>query len=200
MSDNERYRNFATEVYLDSAPENWKDIISDLHLPVFISPLHDKDVYDKDIPERNIKKGDPKKPHHHIQFQFEGKKSVKQVREIIEKFNGVGCEILGSARGYARYLCHLDNPEKAQYNTEDVICYGGLVYSAIIGCMVDKNTAIREMLQFIRANDVISYSDLVDWSEEYEPSWLDCLMNSGSYFIKEYIKSRTWKLHQKSEV
>lgn len=191
MAANLRFRNFACVVYPCSAEPKWLNIIEDSKLQVFISPLHDKDFNDD---------GKKKDDHYHVLVAYEGKKSVDQVREFFNSFGGVGCEIVGSFRGYARYLCHLDNPEKAKYNTLDVKAFGGLVYSVVIGTMADKNTAIRQMLQFIRANDVTSYSDLVDWSEEYEPSWLDCLMNSGSYFIKEYIKSRTWKLHQKSEV
>ena len=37
-----RTRNYACVVYPDSAPENWKEIIAESKVPVFISPLHDQ--------------------------------------------------------------------------------------------------------------------------------------------------------------
>lgn len=44
MAKNERNRIFATVIYPESAPENFKDIISDWHIEAFLSPLHDKDI------------------------------------------------------------------------------------------------------------------------------------------------------------
>lgn len=39
-----RYRNFATVVYPESAPENWLEILAEQFVPAFVSPLHDLDV------------------------------------------------------------------------------------------------------------------------------------------------------------
>ena len=117
-----RYRNFATVVYPESAPENWKDIFSSFKIPSFISPLHDCD--------KNLN-DEPKKPHYHVMIMFEGKKSFEQVQEIFDQIGGVGCELVNSVRGYSRYLCHLDNPEKYQYNVEDVVSFGGADYFAM---------------------------------------------------------------------
>ena len=113
-----RYRNFATVVYPESAPENWLEIIAESKTPVFVSPIHDKDINPN---------GEPKKTHYHVMSMNEGKKSKEQMIEFFSSFGGVGCEVVNSLRGYARYLCHLDNPEKAQYNPEDVKAFGGAV-------------------------------------------------------------------------
>ena len=108
-----RTRNFATIVYEESAPKNWKEILQDFFVPVFISPYHDKDVN----PD-----GTPKKPHWHVLIMFESVKTREQATELFSRINGVGCEKVNSLRGYARYLCHLDNPEKFQYDLDDVSC------------------------------------------------------------------------------
>ena len=186
----ERKRNYATLVYPDSAPENWQEILSELKIPVFISPLHDKDVNAD---------GKPKKPHYHVQFIFDGKKSDDQFKEIIAKFGGVGVEDVQSLRGYARYLCHLDNPDKAQYNTSMVKALGGADYFSVIGRMTDKAQACREMQTYINENDIICFADLADYAAANNSQWYDCLLNSGAYYIKEYIKSRTWKLYKVRE-
>lgn len=183
-SSKARTRNYATVVYQDSAPENWREIISELKIPIFISPYHDKDL---------LPTGEPKKPHWHVMIMFEGVKTEDQAKEIIAKFNGVGCETVNSMRGYARYLCHLDSPDKAQYDIGDVQCYGGADYMNCIGTMADKAKAIREMMAHIEENDILYFSDLLMDCSVNHSDWFDCLINAGSYVIKEFIKSRTYK-------
>ena len=38
-----RVRNFATMVYPESAPENWRETLAGYFVPGFISPIHDKE-------------------------------------------------------------------------------------------------------------------------------------------------------------
>lgn len=185
-----RTRNYATVVYLDSCADNWFEIIAESKTPVLISPLHDKD--------KNAN-GEDKKPHYHVQVLFDSVKTKEQAKEFFDTFGGVGCEVVNSCRAYARYLCHLDNPEKAQYSIDDVKCFGGADYISLIGTASDKAKAIREMIVYIEENDITCFSDLCLFTSENKSDWFDCLINSGAYFIKEYIKSRTWKLHHEEE-
>ena len=106
-----RTRNFATVVYPESAPDNWQEILSEQFVPAFISPLHDNDLNPT---------GEVKKPHYHVMIMFDSVKTREQAQDIFNLIGGVGCEIVQSLRGYARYLCHLDNPDKA-LNTSYVI-------------------------------------------------------------------------------
>lgn len=185
-----RTRNYACVVYLDSAPSDWREIITQSKIPVFISPLHDKDINPNN---------EPKKPHYHIMAMYDSVKSPEQATEFFKSFGGVGCETVNSVRGYARYLCHLDNPEKAQYSTDDVVSLGGADYIAAIGTAADKAKAIREMVNWIEENDCICFADLFMHASVNRSDWFDCLINSGAYVVKEYIKSRTWKLHHQEE-
>lgn len=182
-----RARNFATVVYPESAPENWLNILQELTIPCYVSPIHDSDVNPA---------GEPKKPHYHVMLKFEGKKSPAQVKEIIEKFGGVGVEVVQSARGYARYMCHLDNPEKAQYKTEDVKSYGGADYFGEIGTVLDKYKGIREMIEFCKENGIIVYADLFDYASENRDDWFRILCDNGTYVVKEYLKSRYWGMRE----
>lgn len=185
MADsNGRTRNYATVVYPESAPENWKTILAEACIPCFISPLHDSDTN----PD-----GEPKKPHHHVILMFEGVKTPKQATGVFERIGGVGCETVQSLRGYARYLCHLDNPEKHRYSTEDVLQYGGADYVTAIGLLTDKYRAVGEMLDFCEDNGVVCYADLLVWCRSNRPDWFRVLCDSGTFVIKEYLKSRSWK-------
>lgn len=178
-----RVRNFATVVYPESAPEDWQEILSQQFVPCFISPLHDKDINPG---------GEPKKPHYHVVIMYEGKKSLEQAKELISLFSGVGCEVVQSIRGYARYLCHLDNPEKAQYLPDEVRSLCGADYSATIGLVTDKYKAIDEIMDFCDENGIYSYRDLMKYCRKERRDWFRVLCDNGSYVVLEYLKSASW--------
>lgn len=179
----DRARNFATVVYPDSAPSDWLDILSDQMIPAFVSPLHDKDLNPT---------GEVKKPHFHVIVMFEGKKSKEQINDIFDLIGGVGLEVVKSMRGYARYLCHLDNPEKAQYNVDEVRAFCGADYLGIIGLPIDRYKAIGEMMDYISEEEIKSYAELLQIARLYHPDWFRVLCDSGTYVIKEFIKSYSW--------
>lgn len=178
-----RTRNYATVVYPESAPENWIEILSEQFIPSFISPLHDKDINAT---------GEPKKAHYHVMLLFEGVKTYEQAQAIFDKIGGVGCEPINSIRGYARYLCHLDNPEKAQYEQNDVKALCGADYPGTIGLVTDKYKAIGEMIDYCKENNIVSYSELLEYCRMERFDWFRVLCDNGTVVMKEYLKSRSW--------
>lgn len=183
-----RTRNYATVVYPESAPENWQAILNEHMVPAFISPLHDSDVDPLN---------QPKKPHYHVVIMFDGPKTREQAQEIFKSINGVGVEVIQSIRGYARYLCHLDNPEKAQYRQEDVRCLCGADYSTTIGLPTDKYKAIGEMIDWCIEFNVYSYSDLLQYARNERFDWFRVLCDNGTVVIKEFLKSLEWTNREK---
>lgn len=184
--EDNRSENWATTVYLDSAPDNWEEIVRSLYIPCFISPYHDRDVNDD---------GTPKKPHYHVQFCFESKKSREQVKEITDLFNGVGQEKLRSRSGYCRYLIHRDNPEKAQYNYSEIKVVGNLDLEKTFGSEYNKYQCIKEMRQFCKDNGIMFYADLFDYAAEHHfDDWYKVLCDSGTYVMDRYIKSLQYKV------
>lgn len=194
MAKDSRTRNFMTIVYPDSVntPENWISILSDECIPMFISPLHDKDTED------DMEKT-PKKPHHHVMMMFEGKKSDEQAKAIFDLVGGVGLKHVNSVRGSARYFCHLDSYDKAQYEVNDVICLSGADYLNTIGLPIDKYNAIGDMITFCKENDVYSYSEFLIYCMNNRPDWFKSLCDSSTYVIREFLKSRHWDATQGSE-
>lgn len=183
---NERYRNFATVLYQESAPEDFREIITSWHVPCLLSPYHEFDV--------NERTGEVKKPHWHLLIMFEGKKSEEQVRELLRQVNGVGLEVINSMRGYARYLCHLDNPEKHQYSRDDVKAFGGADYDEITQLETDKVKLCSEMETFIDENDILSYSEFANYCMLHHYSWYRALKVNCSLPIMFYIKSKQWEI------
>ena len=184
-------RNFATVVYPESAPENWREILQELKTAVFISPLHDCDCN----PD-----GEVKKAHYHVMLMYEGKKNINTIKGLCATFGGVGCEKVESKRGYARYLCHLDNPEKAQYSPDDVTTYGGENYTVVIGTVLDKYKAIREMIAYCNDNNIVSYSDLVEYCMKEREDWFRVLADNGTYMVREYLKSKEWTINRERSI
>lgn len=180
-----RTRNFATVVYPDSAPADWKEKLDQLHVAAFISPLHDKDVNPN---------GELKKAHYHVLVMFEGPKDYDtQVKPIFDEIGAVGREIVNSARGYARYLCHLDNPEKATYSPSEVLCMGGADYYSVVTLPTDDLKVITEIKRFCRENEIYSLAEIIDIAESLHPEWYSTIVMSRCYVIDKYIKSLEWE-------
>ena len=178
-----RTRNFATVVYPESASEDWQSKLAECFVPAFISPLHDKDLNPT---------GEPKKAHYHVMVMFETVKTKEQAEELFSKIGGVGCEVVNSTRGYARYLCHMDNPEKVQYEPEQVRSLCGADYTGTIGLVTDKYKAIKEMIAFCRENNIVAYCDLLEYCAEERMDWFRVLCDNGTVVVKEYLKSKSW--------
>lgn len=177
-----RTRNYASIVYPESASAEWQKVLAEQCVPAFISPLHE-DLNPDDS---------EKKPHWHVMLMFESVKNIEQAQEVFNLIGAVQCKRIESVRGYARYLCHLDNPDKKQYEPSEVQAYGGADYRATIGLASDKYAAIREMLAFCQKADVKSYADLLMYASLHREDWFKVLCDNGTMVMKEYLKSKEW--------
>lgn len=180
-----RYRNWAFVFYPgDSAPDNWLDLLRDLHIAGFISPFHDLDKNPDDS---------EKKSHRHCILMYDGVKSASQVKEDISALHGTIPIPIKSLKGYARYLVHADNPEKVQYSPDDVICLGGAEYDQYIGdSPMYRHRELIKMRQFIKSNSIYSFSDFYDYCDANNPDWSAMLDDNSTMSISAYIKSRIY--------
>lgn len=175
-----RSKNFCTVAYPESIsfPE-LKTFLDELHICYLISPLHDKDV----VAEAN---NAPKKPHWHIVLIFDSLKSVPQVKDLMHP-STVGLEIVNSLVSYARYLVHMDNPEKAQYNIEDVVFYG-IDYKQLCLKESDKYDAFGRLLDYVVAEHITSFSSLLLYAKHNDEPMFRALCDN-SYTIREFLRS-----------
>lgn len=178
-----RTRNYACVVYPESAPADWQLILDEQFVPAFVSPLHDKDIDPQ---------GQPKKPHFHVMIMYDSVKTPTQAKELFDKIGGVGCEVVQSVRGYARYLCHLDNPEKHRYDIADVKSLCGSDFMSVISLVTDKYVAIGDMIEFCNDNHIYSYSELLLYCKRNKYEWFKVLCDNGTIVIKEYLQSMFW--------
>lgn len=191
-----RTRNWTSIFYPESAPKNWDEIIESWHCQAFVSPLHDEDenkAEPVDSPDRI------KKAHYHLVLMFEGLKSEQQIKDIIAPLNGTYPQPVQSIRSMARYLVHMDNPEKHQYKKSDIKCYGGADWSAYCQATATVEKQMRsDILDLIREENIREFSDLIDTlaMEPYislHPEWLDFVADQKTMFFSAYIRSRKYK-------
>ena len=184
-SANQRCRSWTFVVYPDdSAPDDWLDILKSLNVPGFVSPLHE-DINPDDT---------EKKPHRHVLLYFEGKKSFSQVKEITDSLGAPHPQYVQSKSGMARYLCHMDNPEKRQYKPEDVICLGGADYMETVATAADLDRLISEMEQWCDDNGVLSYAALCRYARMSRPDWTRALRYRCTVHMRAYLQSCQWEL------
>lgn len=174
-------RNWAFIMYPDSAPTNWREILTNYHINVIVSPLHDKDI--------NPTTNEPKKAHWHVVLNFDSVKTIRQVEEIANSVNGTNPIKVESINGAIRYFTHIDNPEKAQYKREDITNIGSFDIDEPFKRSIDKYNYISEMIDFIETNNVNEFFQFMLYCKNENQEWFKALCDS-SYVIREYIKSR----------
>lgn len=178
-----RTRNWTIVLYPESAPENWRDILDDLHIEWIESPLHDRDY---------TAVGDPKKPHWHILLMFGGVKTYEQVMECIEPLN---CPIptrVHNCKSLVRYMAHLDNPDKAQYDVSKIVAHGGVDLADILKpSSAERYTYIKEMKSWCEEWNITEFEDLFSYAADERPDdWFPLLCDNSAFVMNLYLKSR----------
>lgn len=184
-----RKRNWVFVVYPESAPEDWREQLRALLVPGYISPLHCDDTNAD---------GSKKKPHWHVVLTFKGLKTFEQVKEITDALHAPGPQPCKDIRAYARYLCHLDNPEKAQYQPAEVESLGGNDYLETIKSAADTDTALSEMMDWCIENRCTSFFKLGNYARRERSDWFRVLTSQRTVFLTAWLKSFEWELSRPS--
>lgn len=183
----DRTRNWTVVVYPESAPENWREYLDDLHIEWVESPLHEFD---------SNATGEVKKPHWHVLLLFGGVKSYEQVMEVIQPLRCPIPQRCHNAKAMVRYMAHLDNPEKHQYSVSDIVAHGGVDISELLRPSAsERYTLIREMVAFVKDKGITEFQDLMDYaSVERFDDWFPLLCDNSAYVVGNYIKSQRHRL------
>src|SRR5699024_6441351 len=113
---NVKTKHWTVVIYPVSVCEGKRDILDDEHIIWDETPLHDKYIY----PNIQIKKD-----NNHIMVMYDGVNSYNEILELTERINATVPQRCGSAKGLVRYMLHMDNPEKYQYDRDEMIAHGG---------------------------------------------------------------------------
>lgn len=145
-------RNWAFIAYPESLPDDWREKLKLYGIPCAVSPLHSND---------DSKDGSKKKPHYHIILSYKHPTTYNNVVEFVSGALGQNkkAEPIQDLLAYYRYLCHLDDPDKAQYPVEDIVTYCGFKSPRE---KLDSDDCVLGLFAFIRDNQITDYAYLVD--------------------------------------
>lgn len=184
-----RGKNWVAVMYPESLPSDWKSLLRDMMTDIIISPLHDRDIQ----PD-----GTKKKPHYHVVFKFSSNKTFEQVKTLLEPFNCPIPQKVTSIKGQIRYLIHIDDPDKFQYEQSDIEIIGNVDISPYFQIsQMDKYEMIGDMMDFIDDNGITEFSHLMQYARVHRRGdWFPLLVDSSTYVIDKYISSTRNKMRQ----
>lgn len=167
----QRSRNWLVVVYPDDLLANYLDVLATTGINAVVSPLHDKDMNADGTPKKVhrhlVLTFDSVKTSEQV-YTFFGELFGKQIIEdfqevsdingnVTKKKIGEHISVTGVAMpqrcankiGAIRYLIHMDNPEKAQYSKDDIICMGGANIDEMLKASPDETFVLQATVESI---------------------------------------------------
>lgn len=177
-----RSNKWAFLIYEESTPDNYLEVLEELHIPFILSPWHDKDV--------NSKTGEFKKTHKHGALFFDSLKSYTQVSELLqEKLNTPAhVEAVMSPRGMYDYFTHAENPDKALYDVNDIESGCGFELEKFL-LEQDSTAFMNEVIDVIEENNFTEFEDLVRYARANNYLLLGLIIER-TYFFSRFLDSR----------
>lgn len=189
MAKDKRSNKWAFLLYEESAPDNYLDILEEMHIPFVLSPWHDKDV--------NKETGEIKKAHKHGALFFDSLKSYSQVSELLtSKLNTPAhVEIVMSPKGMYDYFIHTENPEKTRYNIEDIESGCGFELDRFL---INNNSDkfLSTVIDIIEEHNFTEFNSLVRYARKEDKMLLNLIVDK-TYFFAKYLDSRRHSEHKK---
>lgn len=182
MAKEQRSNKWAFLFYRESAPDNYFEVLEDIHVPFILSPWHDKDI--------NKKTGEFKKAHKHGALYFDSLKSYSQVSELIkDRLKGpTHVEPVMSPKGMYDYFTHAENPEKTLYKVEDIESGCGFELDKFL-VQQNSDDFTTEVIDNIEENDFTEFEELVWYARDNNTALLG-LIFERTYFFARYLDSR----------
>lgn len=192
-----RHRGWLAVSYPESIDKDWREKLVNEGVPIYVSPLHDKDVNAD---------GTKKKDHNHYVALWDSPNTYENAKNV---YGAIGAVMPpknpkpGTPKPYAvnvrsalRYLCHLDNPEKAQYDPEQVTCINATLadYYALINSAGDDDLTLDEITDYIDVHGVTSFAAFIRYCKQERPDWKRLAYHKYAALITRYIKSVAWEM------
>lgn len=166
-------RAFTFIIYPDSW-KTWESDLEKLHIPIVVSPIHNRDIWTESDENENQEHvaGTLKKPHYHAIISWDGPVRPSVPLACLEQYGIKYVEAVNNYSAMSRYLCHLDNPEKAQYDIADCICLsGGMPDFERKLTNIEMMEQRDEIMALCEDNGIIEYADLCDFCRYHRPDW-----------------------------
>lgn len=188
---------FCAVLYPDSTTYDVDKLIKALaeeHLTFAVSPVHDCDVDDN---------GNAKKSHYHLLIAYSSATTLNNIKGWFKACGMPESELhtvrfCSSAVGYYRYLTHKDNPEKAQYNVNDIRVFNDCeeLFKKFSKTASEKIDDLARIFQIVDELKTISFHCLIQYLMLNERDLFKLVTSSSALAIcvKEYQRSLEYDL------
>lgn len=181
----ERSYNWASILYTESCVADIESALLALKVPCALSPLHDRDICDET--------GELKKPHYHLLLHYTSLKSQRQIKEDLEPLRAVGAERVRDLRAYARYLIHIDDPDKAQYDIQDLRVFNGFdIRKYFEETKIGIDAGFAELVKIALEQGYTEYCSLVTYCLECDAELLP-ICRKSAYALTSFLRSRAFQ-------
>lgn len=192
-----RHKLWTWIMYDESSPD-WHDGLESLHVPCVISPVHNRDLWTKFDERRNpkCKAGTPKKDHRHGMGEWEQPITYEEFMQAMAEahISTTSVKWVRSCRAMARYLTHMDSPEKARYNDAEVTELSGACWAEMCEREEDVHAILRAMREFVVVNEVMDLWQFQVWTDAQEDLTWSRTLDARVYGMEKFIKSfRAWR-------
>lgn len=196
------YWNF--EIYKESAPANYLEILKSFQISFALSPWHDKDKWSLLDEEKNPehKAGTAKKAHQHGIFKFDSLKSYAQVKELTDKLNAPRPEVTKSISKSVQYFIHKNDPEKYQYEKSDIYdyCFGIEDYFVTPPTKAEEKQYLREMVAWCDSENVVRMNDLINEAlKNHEDTWAKIFESRPLWTIERFVNGKWQEKEEKKK-
>lgn len=200
-------RFFTFLVYPDSAPDDWRDQLSDSLRMFLISPLHEPDKLKGDEPEDEAI-GHQRKAHWHVLYCHGNTISPNSARKVLkDEFPWAVITpnnnrfAVGAACNLARYFLHLDQPEKQQFQGDPyelLVPLNGYPLDLSRQLTNSQKRQMRINIQsFCQSQGIMEYAELCDVLRGTQDWEMYDYVNDNYGWTNAYLASRravqTWR-------
>ena len=163
--------------------------LAEEHLTFAVSPIHDRDIEN----DCSLKKA-----HYHLLLAYSSATTLNNIRSW---FKACGMpesdlhtvRVCASGVGYFRYLTHKDNPEKAQYDANDVRIFNDSdeLFKKFSKTSSDKIDDLVRIFQIVDELNTISFHALIQYLMLNERDLFKLITSSSALAlcVKEYQRS-----------
>lgn len=188
---------FCCILYPDSSTYDVDNVIKSLaeeHLTFAVSPIHDRDI-EVD--------GSIKKAHYHLLIAYSSATTLNNIRGWINACGMPESElhsvrVCASGVGYFRYLTHKDNPEKVQYDDNDIRVFNDSaeLFKKFSKSASEKIDDLVRIFQIVDELKTISFHTLIQYLMLNERDLFKMVTSSSALAIcvKEYQRSLEYDL------
>lgn len=185
QNQKERSYNWASILYTESCVDDIENALLALKVPCALSPLHDRDICDET--------GELKKPHYHLLLHYTSLKSQRQIKEDLEPLGAVGAERVRELGAYAKYLIHANDPDKAQYDIQDLRVFNGFDISKYFEeAKIGIDAGFAELVKIALEQGYTEYCSLVTYCLECDAELLPSCRKSA-YALTSFLRSRAFQ-------